>query len=169
VLDFRPYFSCSRSTMQTARRSSSPRAGPMPTQAVSRPGRPARRAGGARRNAASSSALRGCSVLDSQVYTDAAVSGASLERPGIQAPAAARKPADGAARMDEERPHPVPFLSEERETDQKKRNRIKTRIDVTDKLQINYNQSSPARSEMSVDRNVTARRRATSSGQQGGG
>jgi hypothetical protein len=31
ALDFRPYFSCSRSTTRTARRSSSLRAGPMPT------------------------------------------------------------------------------------------------------------------------------------------
>jgi hypothetical protein len=34
---------------------------------------------------------------------------------------------------------------------------------------LDYNQSRPARSEMSVDRNVTARRRATSSEQQVGG
>jgi site-specific DNA recombinase len=40
-------------------------------------------------------ARHGWTVLDSQVYTDAAVSGASLERPGIQAllQAAARRPA----------------------------------------------------------------------------
>jgi hypothetical protein len=34
------------------------------------------------------------------------------------------------------------------------------------RVSLDYNQSRPAKSEMSVDRNVTARRRATSSEQQ---
>ena len=37
------------------------------------------------------------------------------------------------------------------------------------RFSVDYNQSRPAKSEMSVDRNVTARRRATSSEQQVGG
>jgi hypothetical protein len=41
--------------------------------------------------------------------------------------------------------------------------------DLNERFSLDYNQSRPAQSEMSVDRNVTVRRRAASSEQQGGG